>query len=42
MEIGTIREGKIYFITYVAEEKEYNKYLELAETMINSFEIKAQ
>ncbi len=42
MEIGTVRDGKAYFITYTAEEKEYNKYLEMAETMINSFEIKVQ
>ncbi|MDZ7965269.1 MAG: protein kinase [Nostoc sp. DedSLP03] len=42
MEIGTVRDGKIYFITYTAEEKEYNKYLELAEKMINSFEIKVE
>ncbi|MDF5706831.1 MAG: protein kinase [Nostoc sp. S4] len=42
MEIGTVRDGKTYFITYTAEEKEYNKYLELAETMINSFEIKVE
>ncbi|MEH1982148.1 hypothetical protein [Nostoc sp.] len=42
MEIGTVRNGKAYFISYTAEEKEYNKYLELAETMINSFEIKVE
>ncbi|MFN6513366.1 MAG: PsbP-related protein [Nostoc sp. CreGUA01] len=42
MEIGTVRNGKAYFITYTAEEKEYNKYLELAEIMINSFEIKVE
>ncbi len=42
MEIGTFINKKIYFITYVAEEKEYNKYLKLAEKMINSFEIKVE
>ncbi|WP_427163053.1 protein kinase domain-containing protein [Aliinostoc sp. HNIBRCY26] len=42
MEIGTLRNGKAYFITYTAEEKEYNKYLEVVEEMINSFEIKAE
>jgi len=42
MEIGTVKDKKAYFITYTAEEKEYNKYLELAELMINSFEIKVQ
>jgi eukaryotic-like serine/threonine-protein kinase len=25
MEIGTVRNGKAYFISYTAEEKEYNK-----------------
>lgn len=42
MEIGTLRNGKAYFITYTAEEKEYNKYLEVVEEMINSFAIKAE
>ncbi|MGH1396195.1 MAG: protein kinase domain-containing protein [Trichormus sp.] len=42
MEIGTVSNGKAYFITYTAEEKEYNKYLEVVEEMINSFEIKAE
>lgn len=42
MEIGTLRNGKAYFITYTAEEKEYNKYLDVLEKMINSFEIKAE
>jgi eukaryotic-like serine/threonine-protein kinase len=42
MEIGTLRNGKAYFITYTAEEKEYNKYLDVVEEMINSFEIKAE
>ncbi|MBD2362735.1 protein kinase domain-containing protein [Anabaena sp. UHCC 0399] len=42
MEIGTVRNGKAYFITYTAEEKEYNKYLDVVEEMINSFEIKVQ
>ncbi|MFN6484802.1 MAG: protein kinase domain-containing protein [Nostoc sp. DedQUE03] len=42
MEIGTVRNGKAYFISYTAEEKEYNKYLELVEKMINSFKIKVE
>ncbi|TFI54979.1 serine/threonine protein kinase [Mastigocladus laminosus UU774] len=42
MEIGTVRHGKAYFITYTAEKKEYNKYLEIAQTMIDSFAIKPQ
>ena len=28
MEIGTVRNGKAYFISYTTEEKEYNKYLD--------------
>ncbi|MBW4642791.1 MAG: photosystem II reaction center PsbP family protein [Goleter apudmare HA4340-LM2] len=42
LEIGTVSNGKAYFITYSAEEKAYNKYLALAETMINSFVINNQ
>ncbi|MBO3460979.1 protein kinase [Aetokthonos hydrillicola Thurmond2011] len=40
MEIGTVRDGKAYYITYIAEVTEYSKYLSLAEDMINSFEIR--
>ncbi|MDJ0773631.1 MAG: protein kinase [Mastigocoleus sp. MO_167.B18] len=39
MEIGTIRGGKAYFITYTAEEKQYSKLLPTVERMINSFKI---
>ncbi|WP_062290880.1 serine/threonine-protein kinase [Nostoc piscinale] len=42
LEIGTVREGNAYYITYIAEQKEYNRYLPLVEKMINSFEIKNQ
>ncbi|MBD2298646.1 serine/threonine-protein kinase [Nostoc sp. FACHB-190] len=42
LEIGTVREGNAYYITYTAEQKEYNRYLPLVEAMINSFEIKTQ
>lgn len=39
MEIGTVRNGKAYYVTYTAEAKEYSKYLSVAEEMINSFDI---
>jgi serine/threonine protein kinase len=39
MEIGTVKNGKGYYITYTAETKEYSKYLSVAEDMINSFQI---
>ncbi|MBE9008464.1 serine/threonine protein kinase [Fortiea sp. LEGE XX443] len=39
LEIGTVREGNAYYITYTAEEKEYSRYLPLVKTMINSFQI---
>lgn len=42
MEIGTVRNGKAYFITYTAEQKEYNQHLAVVEEMINSFEIKVR
>jgi len=39
MEIGTLKNGKAYYVTYAAEAKEYSKYLSVAEDMIKSFEI---
>jgi eukaryotic-like serine/threonine-protein kinase len=39
MEIGTLKNGKAYYVTYAAEVKEYSKYLSVAEDMINSFQI---
>ncbi|NQZ65369.1 PsbP-related protein, partial [Crocosphaera sp.] len=39
MEIGTVRGGKAYFITYRAEEKQYSQLLPTVEKMINSFRI---
>ena len=39
MEIGTVRNGKAYFISYTAEEKQYSQFLPTVERMINSFEI---
>ncbi|BAY27995.1 serine/threonine protein kinase [Calothrix sp. NIES-2100] len=38
-EIGTVRNGKAYFITYMAESSKYAQYLPTAETMIQSFKI---
>jgi eukaryotic-like serine/threonine-protein kinase len=39
MEIGTVRNGKAYFITYTAESAKYSEYLPTAEAMIQSFQI---
>ena len=39
MEIGTVRNGKAYFINYTAEEKQYSQLLPTVEKMINSFQI---
>ncbi|WP_255325357.1 PsbP-related protein [Tolypothrix sp. PCC 7601] len=39
MEMGTVRNGKIYFITYTAESAKYSQYLPTAEAMIQSFKI---
>jgi hypothetical protein len=37
--LGTLKNGKAYYVTYAAEVKEYSKYLSVAEDMINSFQI---
>ena len=39
MEIGTVKSGKAYFITYRAEEKQYSQLLPTVEKIINSFRI---
>ncbi|MGI2906170.1 PsbP-related protein [Tolypothrix sp. VBCCA 56010] len=39
MEIGTVRNGKVYFITYTADLARYSQYLPTAEAMIQSFKI---
>ena len=39
MEVGTVRNGKAYFITYTAEAAKYSHYLPTAEAMIQSFKI---
>jgi hypothetical protein len=39
MEIGTISGDRIYFIDYIAEEKQYSNYLPTIQMMTNSFEI---
>ncbi|MEH2171169.1 MAG: PsbP-related protein [Nostoc sp.] len=41
MEIGTVRNGKVYFITYTAESAKYSQYLPPVEAMIESFKITA-
>ena len=39
MEIGTIIGDRIYYIDYIAEEKQYSNYLPTIQMMINSLEI---
>jgi hypothetical protein len=39
MEIGTFVDGKVYVITYAADEAEFYKYQPIAQEMINSFEV---
>ncbi|MCC5634578.1 protein kinase [Nostoc sp. CHAB 5844] len=39
MEIGTVRNGKAYYITYIAPVEHYSNSLPVAESIINSFEI---
>lgn len=41
MEIGTVRNGKAYFITYTAELSQYSQFKPIAEAMVNSFQIQA-
>ncbi|QIR39269.1 hypothetical protein HCG51_22860 [Tolypothrix sp. PCC 7910] len=39
LEVGTVRNGKLYFVTYTAELAKYSQYLSTAEAMIQSFKI---
>ncbi|MBD2431273.1 MULTISPECIES: serine/threonine-protein kinase [Fischerella] len=39
LTIWTLKNNQVYIITYTAEESEYDKYLEIAQTMINSLTI---
>jgi serine/threonine-protein kinase len=39
MAIWTLKNHQVYIITYTAEESEYEQYLEIAQTMINSLTI---
>jgi hypothetical protein len=39
MEVGTLVNGKVYYITYSAELKKYSDYLPIAQKMIGSFEL---
>ncbi len=40
LKIWTLKNDKAYIITYTAKIEDYDKYLKVAETVINSFEIK--
>jgi serine/threonine-protein kinase len=39
MQIWTIKDDKVYTITYVAEEEDFQNDLQIAERMIKSFKI---
>lgn len=39
MQVWTIKNDKAYIITYVAQEEDYEKELQVAQKMIDSFEI---
>ena len=40
MQVWTIKNDKAYIITYIAQEEDYAKDLQIAQKMIDSFEIK--
>ena len=40
MQVWTIEDNRIYTITYVAEEEDFEEDFQVAERMIQSFEIK--
>lgn len=39
MQVWTIKNDKAYIITYVAQEEDYEKELQVAQKIIDSFEI---
>ena len=39
MQIWTIKDDKVYTITYVAEEEDFQDDLQIAERLIKSFQI---
>ena len=39
MRVWTIKDDKTYIITYLAQEEDYEKELQVAQKMIDSFEI---
>lgn len=41
LQIWTIKDNKVYIITYTAEINKYSEYLRTVQKMINSFEIKS-
>ena len=42
LQIWTIKDNKVYIVTYTAEINKYSEYLRTVEKMINSFEIKSR
>ncbi len=39
IEVGTVRNSKVYFITYTADSAKFSQYIPIAEAMIQSFQI---
>jgi eukaryotic-like serine/threonine-protein kinase len=39
MQVWTLKDDKVYAITYVAEEEDYENDIQIAQRMIESFEI---
>ncbi len=39
LQVWTIKNNQVYVITYAAETDDYQKFVDTAEKMINSFEI---
>jgi hypothetical protein len=39
MQVWTLKDDKVYAITYVAEEEGYENDIQIAQRMIESFEI---
>jgi hypothetical protein len=39
MQVWTLKDDKVYTITYVAEEDDYENDLQIAQRIIESFEV---
>jgi hypothetical protein len=39
LEIGTIFEDEVYYLSYFADPQDYERYLPIIQEMIDSFEI---